>query len=262
MERVLAWCADEGLAAIPFGGGTSVVGGVEPRVGEAYAGVVTIDLGTLESRARGRRDLARGSHPGRRARPGPRGPASAERPHAAPLSPIVRVLDPRRVDSHAGRRPLRDPAHAHRRPGGVGARDHPCGGVGVTPPVPARAPGPAPTGRWSGPRGSSGWSPKRGCAFRHARSTSSPAGSSSTTSRRPPSAVRELSQSGLDPANCRLLDATEAEVTGAGPPGKALLVLGFESAHHPVDAWMDLARGGRPRTTAASPVRVRAAELA
>ena len=48
-------------------------------------------------------------------------------------------------------------------------------------------------------------------------------------------AVRELSQAGLHPANCRLLDPIEAEVTGAGPPGKALLVLGFESAHHPVD---------------------------
>ena len=41
LESVLAWCAEERLAAIPYGGGTSVVGGVEPRVGDAYAGVVT-----------------------------------------------------------------------------------------------------------------------------------------------------------------------------------------------------------------------------
>ena len=54
-------------------------------------------------------------------------------------------------------------------------------------------------------------------------------------------AVRELSQSALFPTNCRLLDATEAETTGAGPAGKALLVLGFESAHHPVDEPMKLA---------------------
>src|SRR5215203_4328344 len=33
-----------GAAAIPFGGGTSVVGGVEPRVGDEYSGAVTIDL--------------------------------------------------------------------------------------------------------------------------------------------------------------------------------------------------------------------------
>ncbi|MDQ2938927.1 MAG: FAD-binding oxidoreductase, partial [Actinomycetota bacterium] len=61
------------------------------------------------------------------------------------------------------------------------------------------------------------------------------------------------SQAGLYPANCRLLDALEAETTGASPgPGKALMVLGFESAHHPVDHWMDLAleiareQGGQP----------------
>ncbi len=54
-------------------------------------------------------------------------------------------------------------------------------------------------------------------------------------------AVRELAQSGLNPANCRLLDEAESALTHAGPPGKALLVLGFESAHHPVDAPMDLA---------------------
>ena len=65
-------------------------------------------------------------------------------------------------------------------------------------------------------------------------------------------AVRELSQSGLHPANCRLLDALEASTTGAGSGDAALLVLGFESAQHPVDHWMDLAveiareHGGRP----------------
>ena len=32
LARVLDWCAATGAAAIPFGGGTSVVGGVEPRV--------------------------------------------------------------------------------------------------------------------------------------------------------------------------------------------------------------------------------------
>src|ERR671933_401391 len=44
VEAVLAWCADAGAAAIPFGGGTSVVGGVEPRGADA---AVTIDLRAL-----------------------------------------------------------------------------------------------------------------------------------------------------------------------------------------------------------------------
>ena len=54
-------------------------------------------------------------------------------------------------------------------------------------------------------------------------------------------AVREIAQSGLDPSNCRLLDAAEAELTGAGDGSANLLILGFESAHHPVDAPLETA---------------------
>jgi len=54
-------------------------------------------------------------------------------------------------------------------------------------------------------------------------------------------AARALGQSGLAPSNCRLLDAGEAALTGATSDGRALLVLGFESADHPLEAW--LARG-------------------
>jgi alkyldihydroxyacetonephosphate synthase len=51
-------------------------------------------------------------------------------------------------------------------------------------------------------------------------------------------AVRALAQSGLWPSNCRLLDPGEAALTGAAPAGRALLVLGFESADHPLDPWI------------------------
>jgi alkyldihydroxyacetonephosphate synthase len=47
-------------------------------------------------------------------------------------------------------------------------------------------------------------------------------------------AVRALAQSGLQPANCRLVDAAEAAFTGAGDGTHALLVLGFESVDAPV----------------------------
>jgi alkyldihydroxyacetonephosphate synthase len=50
--------------------------------------------------------------------------------------------------------------------------------------------------------------------------------------------VRAIAQSGLNPANCRLIDATEAGYTGAGDGSSAVLVLGFESADHEVDAPM------------------------
>jgi alkyldihydroxyacetonephosphate synthase len=51
-------------------------------------------------------------------------------------------------------------------------------------------------------------------------------------------AVRRLAQSGLHPSNCRLLDAQEAQTSGAGDGSHAVLVLGFESADHPLDAWI------------------------
>ena len=47
VRRVLELCAERRLAAIPFGGGTSVVGGVEPRIGRGYRGTVAIALGGL-----------------------------------------------------------------------------------------------------------------------------------------------------------------------------------------------------------------------
>ncbi len=50
--------------------------------------------------------------------------------------------------------------------------------------------------------------------------------------------MRDLAQSGLSPSNCRLLDPAEAELTGASAAGRAVLVLGFESADHPLDAWL------------------------
>ena len=60
-------------------------------------------------------------------------------------------------------------------------------------------------------------------------------------------AVREIVQAGLDPANCRLLEAAEAELTGAGDGTSHLLLLAFESAHHPVDAPLQIALAGRER---------------
>lgn len=44
LQAVLAWCADIGAAVIPFGGGSSVVGGVTPEVGDGWPAVVTLSL--------------------------------------------------------------------------------------------------------------------------------------------------------------------------------------------------------------------------
>jgi alkyldihydroxyacetonephosphate synthase len=54
-------------------------------------------------------------------------------------------------------------------------------------------------------------------------------------------ATRALSQSGLEPSNCRLLDPAEAASSAGGDGKSALLVLAFESADHALDAWMQRA---------------------
>src|SRR5439155_15093113 len=48
IERVLEWAAGANVAVIPYGGGTSVVGGVEPRVPERFDGAVSLDLGGMD----------------------------------------------------------------------------------------------------------------------------------------------------------------------------------------------------------------------
>lgn len=47
LASVLAWGADAGIAMIPFGGGSSVVGGINPENLEDWNGVVTLDLQNL-----------------------------------------------------------------------------------------------------------------------------------------------------------------------------------------------------------------------
>jgi alkyldihydroxyacetonephosphate synthase len=47
VQRVLEICASEGIAVVPFGGGTSVVGGVEPLRGD-HSRLVSLDLAGLQ----------------------------------------------------------------------------------------------------------------------------------------------------------------------------------------------------------------------
>jgi alkyldihydroxyacetonephosphate synthase len=56
LRRVLEICADEGIAVVPYGGGTSVVGGVEPLRGR-HERLISLDLGTLRGVEVDRRSL-------------------------------------------------------------------------------------------------------------------------------------------------------------------------------------------------------------
>ncbi len=54
-------------------------------------------------------------------------------------------------------------------------------------------------------------------------------------------AVRAIVQSGLGPANCRLLDPAEAFLSAGTATSGGVLVLGFESADHPMESSLDRA---------------------
>jgi alkyldihydroxyacetonephosphate synthase len=56
LRRAVEVCAAEGIAVVPFGGGTSVVGGVEP-LREGHTRVISLDLGALRKVEVDRRSL-------------------------------------------------------------------------------------------------------------------------------------------------------------------------------------------------------------
>jgi alkyldihydroxyacetonephosphate synthase len=80
-------------------------------------------------------------------------------------------------------------------------------------------------------------------------------------------AVRAISQAGLYPSNCRILEPTEAYNTGAADGSVAIMVLAFESADHDVAPWMKRARefcadhGGTPEASGAEAHRDGAADV-
>jgi alkyldihydroxyacetonephosphate synthase len=65
-------------------------------------------------------------------------------------------------------------------------------------------------------------------------------------------ALRAVAQAGLYPANCRILDPAEAYNTGAADGSVAIMVLAFESGDHRLEPWMARAleccadHGGKP----------------
>jgi len=251
VERVLGWCADEGVAAIPYGGGTSVVGGVEPRVGDSYDGAVTIDLGGLGSVL----DVDSVSRAAR-IQGGATGPALEDhlREHGYTLRHFPQSFE---FSTLGGWIATRAGGHfatlyTHIDDLVESVRALTPSGVWESRRLPGSGAGPSPDRLMLGSEGILGVITEAWVRVQERPRFKLSSGVAFDSFARGAEAVRELGQSGLNPSNCRLLDEAESAVTHAGLPGKALLVLGFESAHHPVDAAMDVAleaaraHGGQP----------------
>jgi len=240
IERLLAWCTESNLAAIPYGGGTSVVGGVEPRVGDGYAGTICIDLRRMD-RVLEIDSTSRAAQ----VQAGVLGPSLSYQLRESGLG-FRHFPQSFEYSSLGGWIATRAGGHfatlfTHIDDLVESVRAITPAGTWESRRVPGSGAGPSPDRMLIGSEGILGVITEAWIRVHERPRWKLSAGVTFDAFLAGAEAVRELSQSALYPTNCRLLDPTESEVTGAGPPGKALLVLGFESAHHPVDEPMRIA---------------------
>ncbi len=244
VTQLLDWAASASAAVVPYGGGSSVVGGVECSVGEAYRGVVSLDLGAMGRVV----EIDRVSRAAR-IEAGVLGPALEDqlRPHGLTLRHYPQSFE---FSTLGGWIATRSGGHyatlyTHIDELVEALRVVTPTGVIETRRLPGSGAGPSPDRLFIGSEGILGviteaWMRLQDRpVFRAQTSVRFPGDDAFL---RGAEAVRRLSQSGLFPTNCRLLDPGEAATAGAASgAGEAILVLGFESADHPLGAWMERA---------------------
>jgi alkyldihydroxyacetonephosphate synthase len=238
IETVLSWAESEGAAVIPFGGGTSVVGGIEARLGDRP--VVSLDLRRLS-----RVLEVDAESMAARIQAGATGPRLEEqlREHGLTLRHFPQSFEYSTLGGWIATR-----AGGHFATLYTHIDDLVESVRAITPRgrwesrrLPGSGAGPSPDRALIGSEGILGVIGEAWMRVRPRPEFKASCGVEFDGFLAAAAAVREISQSGLHPSNCRLLDALEAGTTGAGSGEKSLLVLGFESAHHPVAAPMELA---------------------
>ena len=238
---VLDWCASVGAPVVPFGGGSSVVGGVEPRGLDA---AVSLDL----SRLAGLVEVDATSR-AVRLRAGTFGPAAEEalKPHGLTLRFYPQSFERSTVGGWVATR-----AAGHFSTGPTHVDDLVESVRAVTPVgvwesrrLPGSGAGPSPDRLLLGSEGTLGVVTEAWLRAQPRPTHRWQATLAAPTFAAGCEAVRLLVQSGARPATCRLVDAAESALTGTLTTGEAALVLGLESLHDPVDGapLLDLLQG-------------------
>ncbi len=240
VTALLDWADGAGVAVIPFGGGSSVCGGVETAVGDSYRGVVSLDMTGLDQVL----EVDRQSRAAR-IQAGVRGPhlEAQLKEHGYTLRHFPQSFEHSTLGGWIATRSGGHFAtlYTHIDDFVESIRAVTPRGLWESRRLPGSGAGPSPDRMMIGSEGILGviteaWMRLQDRPVHRASSairfSSFLAGAQ---------AVRAISQSGLFPSNCRLIDADEAAGSGAGADPGALLVLGFESADHPVDPWMSRA---------------------
>ncbi len=237
LGRLLEWCAGERVAAIPFGGGTSVVGGVTPDVGPSYNGAVSVDLRALD-RVLEIDPVSRAA----RIQGGATGPAleSQLAEHGLTLRHFPQSFE---YSTLGGWIATRAAGHfatvwTHIEDLVESVRAIVPSGEWASRRLPGSGAGPSPDRMLAGSEGTLGVIVDAWVRVQPRPTHRRSAGVRFSSFLAGAECVRALSQSGLHPSNCRLLDPGEARLTMAGDGSHALLVLGFESADHPVEEAM------------------------
>ena len=235
IATVMDWAGSAGAVLIPFGGGSSVVGGVTPPADGRCA--ISLDLRRLDKML----EIDRTSRAAR-IQAGVFGPALEDqlRPHGLTLRHFPQSFE---FSTLGGWIATRSGGHfatlyTHIDDFVESLRVVTPAGTLESRRLPGSGAGPSPDRMFIGSEGILGviteaWMRlqdrprfRAGCAVRF---------KDFFTAAR---ALRVLSQAGLYPSNCRILDAEEAFNTGAADGSVAIMVLAFESADHKLDAWM------------------------
>ena len=232
VTAVLDWCADAGIPAVPYGGGSSVVGGVE------CAGAVSVDLGRLDRVlevdpvSRAARIQAGVLGPGLEDQLREHGYTLRHFPQSFEFSTLGGWLATRSGGHYAT-------VYTHIDDLVESMRVVTPTGISESRRLPGSGAGPSPDRMFLGSEGTLGVITEAWMRLQDRPRWRTSAGVHFATYESGVAAIRALSQSALFPTNCRLLDGAEAAISaGVGGIEGALLVLGFESADHPVDTWM------------------------
>jgi alkyldihydroxyacetonephosphate synthase len=237
VTALLDWCSTNSIAAIPYGGGSSVVGGVECNIGDEYGGVVSIDMRNLDQVV----EIDRTSRAAR-IQAGVYGPHLEDqlRPHGLTLRHFPQSFE---FSTLGGWIATRSGGHyatlyTHIDDFVENIRAVSPWGVWESRRLPGSGAGPSPDRALLGSEGILGIITEAWMRLQDRPTYRAAATVRFADFLAAAGAARAVSQSGLFPANCRLLDPMEAQLTGTDDSGDSILLLAFESADHPLDAWI------------------------
>jgi len=234
---LLDWADGAGAAVIPFGAGSSVVGGTEPAVGDGYGGTISMDLRRLDQvlevdkTSRAARIQAGALGPGLEAQLKPHGLSLRHFPQSYEFSTLGGWIATRSGGHFAT-------LYTHIDDFVESLRVVTPAGTLESRRLPGSGAGPSPDRLFIGSEGILGVITEAWMRLQDRSTFRAAASVLFDDFYEAAEAVRAVSQAGLYPSNCRLIDANEAAMTQAGDGTAHLVVLAFESADHPVEPWM------------------------